>query len=467
MNRRGFLAASICSLGAIASRHLFGEEPALVSIHLGKSVGHIPANFTGLGYEISSVAVPGLLSPANSGYIRLVRTLSPHGVIRVGGNTSDYSSFHPSGKLISAPKSTVINSESLQQLSGFLNATNWKLIWGLNLGGGTKQDAVQEAQAVAAVVGDKLLAFEIGNEPDLYVHEGHRPAGYSYNQYLKEYRRYKAAIRAKLPSAPFAGPDVARETEWAVRFAQDEGHDLKLLTHHYYRGGARNPHSSIDELLAQDPHLPQMLNTMRAASSRAGIPYRIVETNSFSGGGKPGVSDTFSSALWALDYMLTLASHGAVGLNMETGINQLDFISPYSPIMDDQHGQYSAAPEYYGMLAFAQFSGSDLLATNYDASGMNVTVYAAQRDDRTLVAIVNKDHRAARAKLAVANQFHRATVVRLNGPSRESKSGITLGGSTVDDSGQWRGSREALSSHHGYSLHVPGASAAIVTLHTS
>lgn len=467
MNRRNFLAASICSVGALASGQLFGEQPsASLRIHLGKLISRIPANFTGLGYEISSVAIPGLLSPSNQTYIRMIRMLGRHGVVRVGGNTSDYSSLHPSGTLVSSPKSSVINAESLRQLGKFLDTTGWKLIWGLNLGSGTVGEAVQEAQAVASVAGDNLLAFEIGNEPDLYVHEGHRIAGYSYEQYLQEYRRFKTAIRSKLPVAPFAGPDVARATNWATRFAKDEGHDLKLLTHHYYRGGARNPNSSLDELLYPDPHLAQMLDSMRAASSEAGIPYRIVETNSFSGGGKPGVSDTFGSALWALDYMLTLATHGAAGLNMETGINQLDFISPYSPIMDDQRGHYKAAPEYYGMLAFTQFAGCDLLATKYDGSGLNITVYAAKRNGQTIVAIINKDTRPADAEIAIAKQFHRVTVVRLHAPSLKSKSGVTLGESTVDESGLWTAApHEALDHHHGYSLHVPAASAALVTLH--
>lgn len=469
MNRRTFLAASICSLGAFASNPIWAEEkPVPLHIHLGKPLGRISADFTGLGYEISSVATPGLLSPANQTYSQLVRTLSPRGVIRVGGNTSDYSRFQPNGKVVSSPKSTVINTESLRELGKFLNAANWKLIWGLNLGSATEQRVVEEAQAVTSAAGDNLLAFEIGNEPDLYVHEGHRSAGHSYEQYLQEYRRYKAAIRSKLPGAPFAGPDVARDTDWAVRFAKDEGHDLKLLTHHYYRGGARNPHSSLEELLAPDPHLAQMLDAMRAASSHAGIPYRIVETNSFSGGGKPGVSDSFGSALWALDYMLTLATHGASGLNMETGINQLDFVSPYSPIMDDQHGHYTAASEYYGMLAFAQFAGSNLLAADYDASRQNVTVYAAQRNNDTILAIINKDTHAAQANLAVSSQFHRATVMRLRGPSLESKFGVTLGGSSVDESGHWQATKvETLRFHNGYDIHVPAASAAVVTLYGS
>lgn len=470
MDRRSFLTGSACVVAALAMRQVSGQNnsrPLLIRLENNRALGRIPASFTGLGYEISSVAIPGLLSPANRTYIGMVRTLGRHGVIRVGGNTSDYSSFHPDARVISTPKATVINSESLRELGRFLDATGWKLIWGLNLGSGTEQQAVQEAQAVDAAVGNKLLAFEIGNEPDLFVHEGHRRTGYNYEQYIEEYRRYKSAIRAKLPAVPFAGPDVALATEWAVRFARDEGHDLTLLTHHYYRGGASNPRSSLQELLAPDPGLSRMLETMRSASREAGIPYRIVETNSFSGGGKRGVSDTFGSALWALDYMFTLAAHGAAGLNMETGMNQLGFISPYSPIMDDQSGHYTAAPEYYGMLAFAQFADGELVATDYDASGLNITVYAVRRDDNILVAIINKDDtHAAEARISVQHAYRHASAVRLSAPSLESKTGVTLGGSTVNASGQWHvATVDPIPFKGGYSLSVPAGSAALVTLY--
>jgi len=470
MNRRSFLARSACALGALASHRLLAESPTPlpISIKFTRALGHIPAGFTGLGYEISSVAVPGLLSASNHHYVQMVRTLGSHGVIRIGGNTSDYSSFQPGSKLVSLPKATVVNTESLRELGRFLDATGWHLIWGLNLGSGTEQRAVREAQAVTAAAGDKLLAFEIGNEPDLFVHEGHRPAGYNYDQYLREYRRYKAAIRAQLPNAPFAGPDVARGTDWVTRFAQDEGHDLKLLTHHYYRGGARNPRSSLDELLAPDPHLGRMLDAMRAASTKSGIPYRICETNSFSGGGKPGVSDTFGSALWTLDYMFTLAAHGASGLNLETGVNQLDFVSPYSPIMDDQRGHYSAAPDYYGMLAFAPAAGGELLGTECDAAGLNATVYAVrQTDGKLLVTIINKDRgRSAEAHIDAGKRFSRGTAMRLSGPSPESRNGTTLGGSSLDASGMWHATKtEPVHLKGGEpSILVPAASAAILTL---
>ena len=66
----------------------------------------------------------------------------------------------------------------------------------------------------------------------------------------------------------------------------------------------------------------------------------MCETNSFYGGGKDGVSNSFAAALWTLDYLLVLASYGCAGVNMETGVNHLGKISYYSPISDDLNGNY-------------------------------------------------------------------------------------------------------------------------------
>jgi Glycosyl hydrolase family 79 C-terminal beta domain len=318
---------------------------------------------------------------------------------------------------------------------------------------------------VVRAVGKRLLAFEIGNEPDLYVHEGHRPR-YSYEQYLAEYRRYKSAVRAALPRVGLAGPDAAGATGWVERFAADEGRDLRLLTHHYYREG-QNAASTADKLLRPDPKLAAMLDRMRVASQSSGVPYRICETNSFSGGGRPGVSDTFAAALWALDYLCVLAWHGADGVNMETGINQLDFISSYSPIGDDRHGHYHAAPEYHGMLAFAEGCRGERIAVSYDAGAVNLTAYGTvNTDDTSTLVIVNKDEGTdADIRIRAGSRTTNARVLRLAAPSLDSKSGVTLGGAAVGQDGEWRGRSESARMIRGVcGVHVPAASAAIVKL---
>jgi hypothetical protein len=364
----------------------------------------------------------------------------------------------------------VVNDAVLQDLGRFLDATGWQLIWGLNLGSGNVENAVAEAKAVTSAVRKHLLAFEIGNEPDLFP-RAHRPGRYEYSDYLREFRTFRDALRKAIPGISFAGPDAATATQWVSKFAADEGrNNVRLLTHHYYRDGARNPTSTIDELLHTDPKLTTLLSQLAATSESCGVPYRICETNSFFGGGKPGVSDTFAAALWVLDFMFTLASARCAGVNMETGVNQLGFISSYSPIGDDEHGHYWAAPEYHGMLAFAQAAAGRIVESSIEAAGADIKAYASQRDANHLVlTLINKER--SRNVIIVLDRnlsswFGRASAIRLSAPSLECKSGITLGGATVSQAGSWEAvTIEKIARTHGQlQFSLPRASALIAHL---
>jgi hypothetical protein len=501
MNRRqfieGFVGLFAPPLGFPASglAQLATTKTIRVNIDTRRKQGRIPDDFTGLGYEISSAAIPGLLSDKNRANVQLVRGLGASGVIRIGGITSDGASFAADAVASPAAKATVINAANLRELAAFLDATGWRLIWGLNLGSGDMQNAAAEAVAVAAAVKHKLLAFEIGNEPDGFAGDAlnaRRPKNYGYSDYLKEFRAYKAVIRNKLPDAPFAGPDASWATDWVSRFATDEGGDLKLLTKHYYRAGANNPYldkligagpdispgqhaeyetrrraDKIELLLREDTSIRGMLQELSAASSAAHVPFRICEANSFYGGGQPGASDRFVSALWVLDFMWTLAYGEAAGVNMQTGVNHLDFVSYYSAIRNDANGAVSIGPEYYGMLAFAQVGKGERIALDYDADGMNLTAYAVLGDHGHLaLTLINKDQNAdADITMTTGQTFQKATAWRLKGLALDSADNVTLGGIEVAANDHWHPREvEFLRTVGGVGeIHVPAASAAIVT----
>jgi hypothetical protein len=500
MNRRQFIEGFVGAFGLPLGYAAPGSaQPATtktirVNIDTRRKRGRIPDDFTGLGYEISSVAMPDLLSDKNRAYVQLVRGLGANGVIRVGGITSDSASFAANAAASPAAKATVINAANLRELGTFLDAIGWRVIWGLNLGSGDTKNAAEEAVVVAAAVKDKLLAFEIGNEPDGFAGDAfnaRRPKNYGYGDYLKEFRAYKAVIRSKLPDAPFAGPDASWATDWVSRFAADEGSDLKLLTRHYYRAGANNlyldklfgagpdispgqraeyearsKNNKIDLLMRADTSVRGMLQELSAAASAAHVPFRICEANSLYGGGQPGVSDVFAAALWVLDFMWTLASGGAAGVNMQTGVNHLDFVSYYSPIRNDPDGAVSIGPEYYGMLAFAQAGKGDRIALDYDAGGVNLTAYAVLDDHgHLMLTLINKDQNADAAVTMTTDQtFQKATALRLRGFALDSSDNVTLGGSEVAADGHWQPmDAESLHAVRGVcEIHVPAASAAIV-----
>jgi len=483
----------------LSRRHLLGAAAALpclggcaraagavtLSINQSRSNGIIMPDYMGLGYEISSVAVPGLLSAGNASYVQLVRNLGRNefmdrrGVIRVGGNTSDFSTYAASGKPVSSPKATVVTEANLVELRGFLDALGWNLIWGLNLGSDRLDNAVEQARAIARIMEGRLIAFEIGNEPDLFVLAGHRPAGYNYDAWLKDYRRYKMAIRAVVPGARFAGPDLAGAADWMPRFAKDEGKDIALLTAHHYITGQANPAATQETMLAEEKKFQGALATFRDTMLATHIDWRMCETASFSGGGRDGVSNTFAATLWVLDYLFVLASYGCSGINMETGVNHLGKISTYTPIGDDLNGHYSAAPEYYGLLAFAQLPDGGMSPVAIEANGINLTAWSVMdiRKGERALAIINKDT-VQDADISITGidmvgpdvkpnvRMTRGRAMRLTGPALDARDGVLLGGVPVAADGSWRGAKyESVKVANGTAtLHVPAASAALVWL---
>jgi len=411
------------------------QERIRITIDPKSTTTGIPEDFLGLGYETSAVAQADYFTDKNHTLVQLYRNLSHQGLIRIGGNISDHTRFEPDGIATVNPEErvTIINEASLRNLASFARATGWKVMWGLNLGTGTKEQAVQEAVAVDQALGANLQSFEIGNEVDLM-----RRYARDFDGYHAAYAEYKAAIRAKLPHAVFSGPDVAGNLSFVEKFVASEASDMKLATHHYYRGGASSPRATLQTLLARHDGFDRRLDALHALCTGHHLEYRINEVNSFSGGGKPGVSDTFGSALWCLDYMFDLASHGCSGVNMETDINQHAFISHYSPIVHDADGRCTARPEYYAMLAFAMAAHGRLTKTSMPKSDINCTAYSTQSNDSSWVIVINKDlAKDAQMELEVPSRSGTAKLFRLIAPSIEAKDHVTLAGSSVADDGKW------------------------------
>lgn len=426
----------------------------------------VPANFTGLGYEMSSVATPGLLRTTNRRYVELIRGLGPAGVLRVGGIVANYTRYAPHGTIEYDRKNTVIDHKTLEQYAAFLHEIGWTTIWSVNFAQGTIAQAVVEARAVSGVLGSRLLALEIGNEVDSYGRgQPFRPPSYDYQMYRKEWGEWHDAIAEAVPGVRFAAPDTTlRGVDWDEQMAKDAKEDVQLLTTHYYRNG--QTHGSAEQLLYPDPRLMDIATRMRAASQESGIPWRMCEINSFSGGGRPGVSNTFVGALWTLNAMLLLAQYGCSGVNMETGVNQLGFVSSYSPIQDNGKGVNSAGVPYYGMLAFATaLAGSPrMLPLAIDGAPDTLTAYAfAAGGKPRSVVLVNTD-RGGGAQVSVAGLgMAGASILRLSAPAPESTSGVTFGGAAVDDAGRWKAkSQERL---HAETVAVPRMSAAVLRAH--
>ncbi len=73
------------------------EEAVAASLRLDpKQLGHrIPADFTGLSYEKAQMSDPAYFSGANTALAGMIRRLGAKGVLRIGGNTSEYCFWTP------------------------------------------------------------------------------------------------------------------------------------------------------------------------------------------------------------------------------------------------------------------------------------------------------------------------------------------------------------------------------------
>ena len=470
LTRRTFLGGTLRAAAGTAAAPVLeafavkgSTESATIALSRGSNVPvHVPADFIGLGYEMSSVAPLGLLSATNERYVRLVKQLGGNGVMRLGGIVADYTRYNANGTIAADPHHTVITRASLEQLAGFLKKSGWTAIWSVNFAQGTIEGAVTEAIAVQSALGSSLLAFEIGNEVENYGRgaKPFRTPFYTYQAYRAEYTAWRAAIVNAIPSARFAAPDTADNVEWVENMARDAVGDVQLLTTHYYRGDEEK--GSAEQLLKPDPRLLDKLVRLRSASIQSKIPWRMCETNSFFGGGRPGVSNTFTGALWTLDFMLLLASYGCSGVNIETGVNQLGFISSYSPIQDDDNGLNSAGAPYYGMLAFAAAREGSVEAMRLDLSPemQGITAYAFVNNGRVRSAVVI--HRGKdRVNVSVgALGLRRSSTMRLAAPAADSTTGITFGGANVDATGRWAALHVEKATDGIFSL--PGMSAVVL-----
>jgi hypothetical protein len=389
-----------------------------------QTLNHLDASFVGLSYEKSALALP-LFSAENAALVSLFTRLGAS-LLRVGGNSVDQTTWTPNGAGLTAKQ---IAPPDVDRLAAFLRATNWQVIYGVNLGASTASAAADEASYAAQALGDRLYGFEIGNEPDLYQGK-YRPSPYPYTSFRGEWESYASAIRAKVPNAPLTGPASATHpTTWTVPFAADESGKIILVTQHWYLANGMDPSSTIDKLLMPDPKLPGELTSLHQAAT-----YRLAECNSYYNGGAPNVSDSYASALWVVNFLFTVAEGGATGVNLHGGGNG----PGYTPIANDGMGRVvGPRPEYDGALLFAQAARGDLVATTVSGPSTLSAHAVRESDGSTDVVLVNSDENSVGVTIDLGRSVSTASVLALTGPSLSSTSGVLVGGAAVAADGGW------------------------------
>jgi hypothetical protein len=440
MDRRKFVTCLTAS--ALASRSglsLAESTNANASLTFGPSPSStvVPDEFVGLSYESAQLANPDFFSATNESLVRIFRELAPRGNLRLGGGSSEYTTY--SDEKPSSPpfevfgpdtsktvkQGTITSAIALRNLRGFLDAVNWSCLYGLNMGQGTVENAVRESAAVHDILGSRLLAFQIGNEPDSF-RRRFRPETYGPTDFLAEWNRFHSAIIAKTPQARFAGPDISNKLPYLTAFAGEapKHPDVILLTSHYYAmGPAGSPVATIENLLSPDPKSSTLkqrdLHVIADARQQAHLPYRMSEGNSCWDGGKAGVSDTFASALWCADYTLQCAARGWSGVNMHGGGNGY-----YTPIAGAPSTGFTRRPEYFGMKFAQRYVASRLISTSLLGADPRVNAFAFELRGAVELVLINKTNEALRCALPAG--VGAAPCLRLSAPAIDAIEGVQL-----------------------------------------
>ena len=95
ISRRRFLTTAAMSMAAARLRAQQPAQPptrvqAAFEIPTEANGPEMPADFVGLSYEVQQLADPSFFSVKNTGLIRAFKEVSSHGVLRLGGNTSEF-----------------------------------------------------------------------------------------------------------------------------------------------------------------------------------------------------------------------------------------------------------------------------------------------------------------------------------------------------------------------------------------
>jgi hypothetical protein len=452
----------------------------LISTNIGPA---IPADFNGLSFEMQRV-----LAETNGSHFfsatnkALIATFKMLGVksLRVGGNTAD------------RPTLPTPSEADVDNLFAFAKAADLKIIFTLRLNQGEIDAAVKMANHISRRYQKQLDCFAIGNEPNVF--------STNYDVYLTEWKRYAAAITApsNSPGAKFCGPSVSPGHEkWSARFANDLAGTglLKFISQHDYPGGdaRRNTNAPVarDKILSPtiETHYKKFAANFVPAVVSNELVFRFEEANSFYDGGAVDVSDTFASALWALDYQWWWVGQGMCGINFHTGdkVAARDENKPcrYATFWTSTNG-YNIHPIGYAEKIFSLGGRGKILPVTVELvktippqtkADFNLTAYAVLGDDKNIyLTLINRMHDTTATNLNVmlgvkgVEGWSKGQIMRLTAPGGISaKTGMTLGGAGMTDDAKWDGKWESLivpfqRTQFPIMVQMPAASAAIVKL---
>ncbi|KAI0744491.1 hypothetical protein C8Q76DRAFT_1775 [Earliella scabrosa] len=368
-------------------------------------------------------------------FLNLLATIADRGGgvrIRIGGNTQETASHVeslpnnamiakdqavPGGSSRAAQTPTLeYTTELLYLLANVSSLVNAKWYLGIPFND-TTHLRLQIAEAADAILGDNVLGYQVGNEPDLYPSHLRRPEDYSQQDYFDEFGVMVNAIhdnrkitRSNNLIAPSLQGTWSPESVWDTGYLNAYGSAISVLAMEHYPdqncaaefpdggfGPVKNPQDVFANYLthaAGQNLVGPYLNTAGIAQA-LGKEFMMFETNTASCGGFPGVSDSFGAALWAVDYGLQMAYGNFTGALLHVGGQNVSY-NPFTPPPTNLSlvEKWTVGPIMYSTLFMAEALGTsntsrvvDLFANDANEFTPGYGIY--EHDSLARVALVN------------------------------------------------------------------------------
>jgi hypothetical protein len=458
-----------------------------VVVALGGRTVAVPRSFLGFSTEYWTLPVDERRVAL---YDRVISLLHVRGdgrfVLRIGGVSSDHVLW---GRPWHRPSSWAyaLTSRWMTNTARVVRRGRLRVILDLNLVTATPAlDASLVRVAEARFPRGSIIAFEIGNEPDVYNRQvwsfrlgddrypiGRLPRAITAGTYANSLAADRLALAAVAPRTAMQGPALAnprRNRSWIDALLAGSHPRVDAISVHEYPYTACVRHTAADY-----PTIPGLLSdhattAMAAAVSpaislahRVALPVRVSEFNSVTCGGVPGISNSFATALWAPSALFTLIRAGASAADLHVRA-----FSANAPFGFSRRGLVPH-PLLYGLMLFTRMLGpaSRLLSVRvHSPDRVRLRAWAVRQQRRLSVLLINTSAPSAKVTLELPSR-RKATVQRMLAPSAYGHAGETLGGQQLGNDARWSGRKrvEIISPRKGhYFATVGGMSAAIITL---
>ncbi|KAG9043795.1 hypothetical protein FS837_009125 [Tulasnella sp. UAMH 9824] len=524
---RGFLLFAL--LSAFVTPFASAQSNLTYPSNVPDGVIFVDDNYFGISWELQVVNLimgntPDTIPTPLQNYLKNVRARMSNPLrMRIGGNSMDNSYYVPTQ--VPMINGTVDNRnytpiaygpiflDVIVKLGDLIGGSQWDVGLGLvHVADGN--NTVNLAVTAAQKLGNRLDAFLLGNEPDLYASHGLRPgqANYTVQNYIDDYANILGQIHSipELVNAPMAGPTIC--CSW----------DLYTLLTNGYLGAFRNflkyltiQHYPQNNCFAQPPafdigYFTNHANVVGLSTynlqgvryaQQEGLNVSMSEFNSVACGGYPGVSNTFAALLWTIDYALQLASLGYTSAYIHTrepGVTYNLFDPPAANLDQNMPGWTTGAP-YHSLLFITEALHSegkgmgvvDLQAPSPENAANSVAAYAIYptgdsssgiaRMPPTRFVIINyaangplsfqfnQNNTGVTPAIGGLMSIGKVSVKQLTADALPTNANITWAGQVVDGGGNLQGTPTNITvtgcgSSKGCTIEVPGPGAVVVYL---